>query len=650
MIDISQTPMEGFNMKLIYAIGIFSLLLFIGGCANNDITSVVKSLPPVHQYLMDHPDSTLKITYWNSNISSKNEAQMQAQCGKELIVKPYWYVTLSDGENKLTAYVDTYGHTINCIVETKAGEIVSQKVDNTANNAKLKPTVINNNKPKTNNNVKPTAPKSNVKPVDKKVNMRLYVMSHCPYGTQAENAILPAVQKFGGNVNLDLEFIGDNKDGKLSSMHGQKEVDDDLTQVCALDQDKDKTYEFILCRNKNLNADWKTCSDKVGLDTKAIEDCVSGNKGKNLLIASFKKSSDAGATGSPTIYIGDKSYSGSRTETAFTRAFCNAFTSEKPDLCNNLPAPKTVNLIVLNDKRCKKCQTAQLVDSLKSIFPGLKVKNYDYGDKEGKALYDKLGSVMLPALLFDDSVKEADSYSQISRYLEKKGDYLNLKIGSKFDPTKEICDNYKDDTGNGLVDCEDPDCTGSLLCRKEIPKKLDLFVMADCPYGKLAVESTKKLVENFGDNMNLSVHYIANANDKGGFDSLHGPYEAEEDTRQLCIQKYYPKKFMEYDWCRSNGSVKTDDYHKCLTSDMDVSKIDTCTSGDEGHKLMADDIKIAQSLGISASPTWLANNKNKFSGIDADQVKTQFCQYNKGMSGCNNTITSQAQAPVGSCG
>ena len=52
----------------------------------------------------------------------------------------------------------------------------------------------------------------------------------------------------------------------------------------------------------------------------------------------------------------------------------------------------------------------------------------------------------------------------------------------------------------------------------------------------------------------------------------------------------------------------------------------------------------SKALGIGASPTWLANNKYKFSGIDAQTIKTNLCQHNAKMAGCDATLSGQ-QAP-----
>src|SRR5262245_41945106 len=63
------------------------------------------------------------------------------------------------------------------------------------------------------------------------VKVDLHVMSQCPYGVQAENAFKDVVAKFGPDIDLHVEFIGQTAPGgDLSSMHGPNEVKGDLLQ------------------------------------------------------------------------------------------------------------------------------------------------------------------------------------------------------------------------------------------------------------------------------------------------------------------------------------------------------------------------------------------------------------------------------------
>ncbi|MBU4493611.1 MAG: hypothetical protein KKA61_04525 [Nanoarchaeota archaeon] len=315
---------------------------------------------------------------------------------------------------------------------------------------------------------------------------------------------------------------------------------------------------------------------------------------------------------------------------------------------NRISVVDSSDIIVLNDQRCKECDVTRVTSQLKSSFPDFVVGEIDYIDEEGKKVYMETGLTVLPAILFKDNVKEEEGYSDVERYLNQKGDFLSLMIGANFDPTKEICDNEIDDTGNNLVDCNDNDCKGSLKCREEKKNHLQVFIMSDCPYGRKAGEALKGIVDNFKDLIDYEVHYIA-SEQGDGFRSLHGQYEVDENIIQLCVNEHNPTKFIDYLYCRSTKGVRDKDWKDCGNEvSVDIDKIQTCFDGDQGKGLLMEDIKIAQDLGVTGSPTWLANNRYKFGGIDAEAVKNSFCKYNEGLEGCDNTLGSSS-TPGGTC-
>lgn len=492
-------------------------------------------------------------------------------------------------------------------------------------------------------------------PAEGAVKVEFYVMSQCPYGTQVEDAIAPVLDKLGSNVDFHLDFIAtDNGDGTFRSLHGQKEVDGNIVQLCAIKNNPDKYMKMITCMNDNaqgIPSNWEACAQTNGLKVDAIKTCSQGEEGKQLLRESLAKAQARQAGGSPTIYINNAKYSGARGENDFLRAICNAYTGTKPAACSAIPESKPVNLIVLNDKRCTECDATSIVAQLKGIFPGMKVKELDYSSTDGKALYDNLKIQYLPAFLFDETVKQGEGYSNVQRYLEQVGNYYSLRIGANFDPTKEICSNGIDDTNDGQIDCADDDCTGSLECREEIKNHLMVFIMSDCPYGKKAIEALKGVVDNFGSKMTYEVHYIASESGTG-FQSLHGQYEVDEDIIQLCVKEHSPSKWLDYLYCRSTKGIKGIDWKTCANEvGVDVNAVQTCFDGGEGAGLLREDIKIADGLGVGASPTWFTNNRYQFGGIDANTVKTQFCQYND-VAGCENALAGAAASsvPSGSCG
>ncbi len=498
---------------------------------------------------------------------------------------------------------------------------------------------------------------SGIAPKKDAVKVTFHIMSKCPYGVQVVDKIIPVLEKLGNDVDFNLEFIGRSNNGKFSSLHGEKEVVGDKVELCAKKHAPGKYLKMIGCMNKsyrNIPEGWEKCATEAGVDAKEIKACVDGKEGNDLLAASFANSSKAKASGSPTIYIGGKKYRGGRRENDFLRAICNAHTGNKPAVCNNIPKPKSVDLVVITDKRCKTCKYENIVGSLKGVFPGLKSRVVDYSTDEGKKLYElakKSNMKFLPLYMFAKNVQDdPDGYKRVQRFMVQAGDYQILRAGrTSFDPTAEICDNKKDDTGNGKVDCADPTCADKLICRKEVKGKVDVFVMSHCPYGVMAMDAMKEVLDVFGKEIDFTINYIANEVTKGTFRSLHGPAEVDEDKRELCAKKHFPKNYMDYIWCR-NKNIRSTDWKSCAKGPIKASVIEKCFQGDEGTKLLSENIKKANSMQIGASPTWLVNNKFKASGVTPAQVQKNICEHNPQLKGCKKKVTDKKAAPKGQCG
>lgn len=489
--------------------------------------------------------------------------------------------------------------------------------------------------------------KANVANADK-INFDLYVMSQCPYGTQAEEAVMGAMDGFEDYVNFNVEYIAKaNPDGTFQSLHGEPEVQGNLHQLCVKTKAPDKFWDYLKCQNPNyqdITSTFESCAKEVGLNYDDIKACAEGDEGTNLFKESIAKSDAVKATGSPTFYIAGQQYTGNRTPVALQRALCAAL-DNKAKKCGDIPQDKEFTAYVVNDPRCTKpeCDTASLKSQLQSTFSKIKFEELDYSTAEGLKFYEENGLTVLPAILFAPEVKSAENFASVEPYLVEAGDLFNLRIGASFDPSMEICDNNIDDTGNGQVDCDDSDCADFLGCRSEVAKRLDLFVMSQCPYGTMALNAMAEVLDNFGSNVDFHINYIANENADGTFQSLHGQGEVDENIRELCAIKYYPSNYMDYIWCRNENI--TGDYSSCAAN---FPKVKTCFESDEGAGLLSENIKLANELAIGASPTWMVNNRYTFNGIDAETVKTNFCQYND-VAGCDETLSGQTGTVAGSC-
>ena len=78
-------------------------------------------------------------------------------------------------------------------------------------------------------------------PKSDKPSVELFVMSYCPYGTQAEKGILPVVELLGDKIDFNLRFV-------YYAMHpSQGEVEENLRQYCIQKDQKSKFNDYLEC-------------------------------------------------------------------------------------------------------------------------------------------------------------------------------------------------------------------------------------------------------------------------------------------------------------------------------------------------------------------------------------------------------------------
>lgn len=496
------------------------------------------------------------------------------------------------------------------------------------------------------------------KPKSNAVKVEFYVMSKCPFGTQVEDAMKDVVAKFGDDIDFKVDFIGKNNGGEFQSLHGPTEVMGDIYQTCAQKYAQPLWYDAMLCQNKEMqkvDSNWEQCAGEAGIKPDVIQkvkECAQGQEGKDLLTASFAKAEARKAGGSPTIYIGEQQYQGGRKPADFMKGICNAFQGTKPAACSDIPETPKVNVTILGDKRCAECNTAGIERAMNQRLGAPVITTLDISDPAGKKLFAQFAGIKLPAAVFDKTLEADAQGMQAFNGAKQMGDYRVLVAGD-WNP---VC---ADEGGCSIAECKE-----TIGCREEIPNKLDVFVMSQCPFGVKGLDAMQEVLANFRENkvnIDFQIHYIGDgeaakgfsANAKGtdgGLSSMHGPEEVKENVRELCAMKQQPKdlKFMEYIWCRDKNIKDTAGWASCTGEKLgfDTDEMTKCSEGDEGKKLLEASYAVSKNLGIGSSPTWLANNKFKFSGVDPETIKSNFCKYNK-VAGCEKTLSGPPPRPAG---
>ena len=205
----------------------------------------------------------------------------------------------------------------------------------------------------------------------------------------------------------------------------------------------------------------------------------------------------------------------------------------------------------------------------------------------------------------------------------------------------------------------------------EVPKsdkpEVELFVMSFCPYGTKGEQVVKPAYDLLKDDVDFKVRFFATPQGATIEDvrSLHGNLEAQEDARQVCIDKYYPNKLWNYLMEIANNcptAYKDEaELESCWkaaaeTTGIDISQIEDCYANEVDmilDRFTADGALISK-YGLSGSESLVVNGVKVSAGDyrwSADKVKTIICSaFNTPAGVCSTTLDDGEEGSVqGSC-
>lgn len=524
-----------------------------------------------------------------------------------------------------------------------------------------------------------------------KVSLDFYVMSQCPYGVQVEDAIAPVLEKFGPAIDFQLDFIArDLGGGNFQSLHGESEVAGNIVQLCAKEYEPELGMAFVSCMNENaaaIPANWRTCSDQLGLDTNAIGECYAGEEGKQLLSASVARADEVGARGSPTIYLNGESYSGGRQTIDFIRAICQELGADHNE-CGNMPAcssheectaeptqigycenpgtddaecvykePVPVDMIVLNDERCASCDTTAIVQTCRMLFKRLSIRGVDVQSEEGKSLVSTYGITRLPAYLFNTEIVDTFSWEtrDIASAFQKNGDKYKLRdeaTGATHLVDDEARQAHYDNLGITLGDNR---------------PQIDFFVMSYCPYGNQAEEGIQPVLDHLGDKVDLNPHYVIYSNYAGGgpnycideaseLCSMHGVVELNQNLRERCVlEEYGIAEWFDFA-IEMNTRCNYQNADSCWTPvaeelGYDTEKIQACFEAN-GEVYAREDLELGNLFGATGSPAVYIDGEQYNGQRTGSAYTAAVCaKFDTPPEECNDIQQVEAPAaPQGGCG
>lgn len=177
-------------------------------------------------------------------------------------------------------------------------------------------------------------------------------MSKCPDARKCETLFIPSLLKLSSIVNFTLSFIAyETANGRIECMHGEDECIGNRQQLCVQHLYPQASFlRFLQCQTQRIgeiphNAERcvkELVNDK--LNWQDIDRCVKTNLSTELFLNALRRTRNAGARKSCTMYLNGKFWcmhdgywsgcSQGNDEKSFMNAICSRYSgTPKPPEC-----------------------------------------------------------------------------------------------------------------------------------------------------------------------------------------------------------------------------------------------------------------------------------------------------------------------------
>lgn len=182
----------------------------------------------------------------------------------------------------------------------------------------------------------------------------LFVMSYCPYGTQAEKGMLPVLAALGNKIKFTLKFVD-------YAMHDKKEIDENLRQYCIQKNQPAKLANYLTCFLKKGQGTESDCMTLAGINAAQATSCVASTDSQFKITESYNDKSKwsngtyppfdvdktdvqkYGVQGSPTLVVNGQVASAGRDSASILKTICGSFNTPpaecQKELSSAAPAP-----------------------------------------------------------------------------------------------------------------------------------------------------------------------------------------------------------------------------------------------------------------------------------------------------------------------
>jgi hypothetical protein len=195
-------------------------------------------------------------------------------------------------------------------------------------------------------------------PKSDKPDVRLFVMSYCPYGTQMERGILPVLKTLGSSINFTLEFVDYSMHNNLAT-NDRKELDENMRQYCIQKNQPAVFDAYLGCFLKAGQGTEASCMATAGVNQAQVTSCMAQTDTQFNVTKDFKDQSTYtgqfpqfeinkadndkyGVQGSPTLVINGVQSNADRDSESLLKAICGAFNNQPKECQTQLSSTAPV--------------------------------------------------------------------------------------------------------------------------------------------------------------------------------------------------------------------------------------------------------------------------------------------------------------------
>jgi len=160
--------------------------------------------------------------------------------------------------------------------------------------------------------------------------VELFIMTHCPYGTQAEKGFIPIIKAMGDEIDAKIRFVH-------YFMHEPEETETPR-QVCIREEQSDKFLDYLECFLED--GDSNRCLLEVGIDEDAMDECIENGNADDYYAEDSELSNSYGVGGSPTLVVNGVKVTSGRDSASYLDVVCGAF-NDMPEECTTLELSTT---------------------------------------------------------------------------------------------------------------------------------------------------------------------------------------------------------------------------------------------------------------------------------------------------------------------